>query len=127
MITWRSHFPWQFYRSVLRRFNDFGRNGRKSISGNTVTVDFLGYTAKKGELVVDIKPKEIQLLQLLLKNKGHVLTRQQMIDSIWKPDEMPTDRVIDVYIKNLRKKLWLDWLVTVKGIGYKYEETTWKN
>ena len=47
-----------------------------------VTVDFLGYTAKKGETAVDIKPKEIQLLQLLLKNKGHVLTRQQMIDSI---------------------------------------------
>lgn len=88
-----------------------------------VTVDFLGYTAKKGEAVVDIKPKEIQLLQLLLKNKGHVLTRQQMIDSIWNPDEMPTDRVIDVYIKNLRKKLGLDCLVTVKGIGYKYEET----
>ena len=87
----------------------------KSIEGTEFQIDEL----IGGELVVDIKPKEIQLLQLLLKNKGHVLTRQQMIDSIWNPDEMPTDRVIDVYIKNLRKKLGLDCLVTVKGIGYK--------
>lgn len=92
----------------------------RSIEGTEFQIDEL----IGGELVVDIKPKEIQLLQLLLKNKGHVLTRQQMIDSIRNPDEMPTDRVIDVYIKNLRKKLGLDCLVTVKGIGYKYEETT---
>lgn len=86
-----------------------------------VRVDFLGYTARRGEELVDLKPKEIQLLNLLLKNKGQVLTRNQMIDAIWNPDEMPTDRVIDVYIKNLRKKLQLDCIVTVKGIGYKYE------
>lgn len=87
-----------------------------------VKVDFLGYTAKKGEELVDLKPKEIQLLSLLLKNKGQVLTRNQMIDAIWNSDEMPIDRVIDVYIKNLRKKLQLDCIVTVKGIGYKYED-----
>ncbi len=106
--------------ALLRRENK--RKEVKVWEYQDIKVDFLGYTARKGKELVDLKPKEIQLLNLLLKNKGQVLTRNQMIDAIWNPDEMPTDRVIDVYIKNLRKKLQLDCIVTVKGIGYKYEE-----
>lgn len=86
-----------------------------------VEVDFQGFKATKNNEKVDLKPKEIILLKLLLQHKGHVLTRNQILEFIWK-DEMPIDRVIDVYIKNLRKKLSLDCIVTVKGIGYKYEE-----
>ncbi|WP_294406640.1 winged helix-turn-helix domain-containing protein, partial [uncultured Clostridium sp.] len=41
---------------------------------------------------------------------------------LWEPEECPIDRVIDVYIKNIRKKLLIDCIVTVKGIGYKFEE-----
>lgn len=106
--------------ALLRR-----ENKRKEVSTweyQDIKVDFLGYTARKGEEQVDLKPKEIQLLKLLLKHKGKVLTRQQMIDAVWNINEMPTDRVIDVYIKNLRKKLQLSCIVTVKGIGYKFEE-----
>lgn len=106
--------------ALLRRENK--RKEVKVWEYQDIKVDFLGYTARKGKELVDLKPKEIQLLNLLLKNKGQVLTRNQMIDAIWNPDEMPNDRVIDVYIKNLRKKLQLDCIVTVKGIGYKYEE-----
>lgn len=51
-----------------------------------------------------------------------MLTRNQMLDSLWEIDEAPADRVIDVYIKNLRKKLDLDCITTVKGIGYKFED-----
>lgn len=87
-----------------------------------IEVDFLGFSAKKQGEPVDLKPKEIKLLELLLKYKNQVLTRGQILDSLWDIDEAPTDRVIDVYIKNLRKKLLLDCIVTVKGIGYKFEE-----
>ena len=76
-----------------------------------VEVDFLGFCAKKDNNPVDLKPKEIKLLELLIKHKNQVLTRNQMLDS-----------VIDVYIKNLRKKLDLDCITTVKGIGYKFED-----
>ena len=87
-----------------------------------VEVDFLGFCAKKDNNPVDLKPKEIKLLELLIKHKNQVLTRNQMLDSLWEIDEAPAERVIDVYIKNLRKKLDLDCITTVKGIGYKFED-----
>ena len=45
-----------------------------------------------------------------------------MLDNLWDVEETPLDRVIDVYIKNIRKKLCIDCIITVKGIGYKFEE-----
>jgi len=86
-----------------------------------VTVDFSGYTAKDLTGKIDITPKEIDLLKLLVEHKGLVLTRNQILDDLWGDDYPIIDRTIDTYIKNLRKKLRLDCIVTVKGIGYKYE------
>ena len=73
-----------------------------------VTVDFSGYTAKGPEGKIDITPKEIDLLKLLVEHKGLVLTRSQMLDNLWGADYPIIDRTIDTYIKNLRKKLRLD-------------------
>ena len=87
-----------------------------------IEIDFEGYSAKKNRENIDLKLKEIKLLELLLKYKGKVLTRAQILDNIWNIEESPNDRVIDVYIKNIRKKLSLDCIITVKGIGYKFEE-----
>lgn len=79
---------------------------------------FCAYVRKEP---VDLKPKEILLLKLLLDHANQVLTRDQILDYLWK-EEAPMDRVVDVYIKNLRRKLQLDCIVTIKGIGYKFEE-----
>ena len=87
----------------------------------TVTVDFSGYTAKDSNGKIDITPKEIDLLKLLVEHKGLVLTRSQILDDLWGDSYPIIDRTVDTYIKNLRKKLRLDCIVTVKGIGYKYE------
>lgn len=58
----------------------------------------------------------------LLENKDRVLTRDQILDNVWKDSEdIPYDRVIDVYIKELRKKLKLDCIVTIRNVGYKLE------
>lgn len=84
-------------------------------------VDFSGYTASDSNGKIDIMPKEIDLLRLLVEHKGLVLTRSQILDELWGIDCPITDRTVDTYIKNLRKKLRLDCIVTVKGIGYKYE------
>ena len=86
-----------------------------------VTVDFSGYTASDGNGKIDIMPKEIDLLRLLVEHKGLVLTRSQILDELWGADYPIIDRTVDTYIKNLRKKLRLDCIVTVKGIGYKFE------
>ena len=87
-----------------------------------IEIDFEGYSARKNGENIDLKPKEIKLIELLLKYEGKVLTRAQILDNLWRIEEAPNDRVIDVYIKNIRKKLELDCIVTVKGIGYKFEE-----
>lgn len=84
-------------------------------------VDFSGYRATYEGQDVGVKPMEIKLLSILLANKGQVLSREQILDRIWGQEEAPYDRVVDVYIKNLRKKLHLDCIVTVKNVGYKIE------
>lgn len=103
------------------------RSGKGAMSdtmtfGN-VTVDFSGYTAKDSNGKIDITPKEIDLLKLLVEHKGLVLTRSQILDDLWGDSYPIIDRTVDTYIKNLRKKLRLDCIITVKGIGYKYEVT----
>ena len=91
------------------------------MSFGTVTIDFSGYTAKDNNGKIDITPKEIDLLKLLVEHKGRVLTRSQILDNLWGNSYPIIDRTVDTYIKNLRKKLRLDCIVTVKSIGYKYE------
>ena len=77
---------------------------------------------KYNDQEIDVNAKEIEILKFLLMNEGHVLTRAQIIDNLWKDtEEVPYDRVIDVYIKELRKKFGLDCIVTVRNVGYKLE------
>ena len=85
-------------------------------------VNFSSYTAKVKDEFIDVNAKELEILKYLLENEGHVLTRNQIIDNVWKEiEDIPFDRVIDVYIKELRKKLRLDCIITIRNVGYKLE------
>ena len=103
------------------------RSGKTSelhqIQFGDITIDFGGYTASGKNGQIDLTPKEIDLLKLLVEHKGLVLTRSQILDELWGYDYPIMERTIDTYIKNLRKKLNLDRVITVKGVGYKYEES----
>ena len=88
----------------------------------SIDVNFTSYTAKINDENIDINAKELEILKCLLDNEGQVLTRMQIIDNVWKEtEEVPYDRVIDVYIKELRKKLELDCIITIRNVGYKLE------
>ena len=78
-------------------------------------------TIQLGTVTVDFTPKEIEILKVLIENKGLVLSRNQILDDVWGYDCDVIDRTIDAYIRNIRKKLHLDCITTVKGIGYKLE------
>ena len=85
-------------------------------------IDFVSFRAEVAGQPVEVKPKELEILKYLFLNEGRVLTREQIIENVWKESEdIPFDRVIDVYIKELRKKLKLDCIYTVRGVGYKLE------
>lgn len=85
-------------------------------------VNFTSYSAKVRGKAVDVNAKELEILNYLLENEGCALTRTQILDHVWKDtDEIPYDRVIDVYIKELRKKLELDCILTIRNVGYKLE------
>ena len=89
-----------------------------------VCVNFKSYTAKIDGKTMDINAKELEILKYLLDNAGIALSRAQILDHVWKESEdVPYDRVIDVYIKELRKKLGLDCITTIRNVGYKLEKS----
>ena len=65
--------------------------------------------------------KEFELLRELLTHQGQVLTRQSLLNKIWKYDFYGDERVVDTHIKNLRKKLDINFIQTVRGVGYKID------
>ncbi|SDR79446.1 two-component system, OmpR family, response regulator RegX3 [Friedmanniella luteola] len=75
---------------------------------------------------VKLALKEFELLEMLLRNAGRVMTRGQLIDRIWGADYVGDTKTLDVHVKRLRSKLEADpanprYLVTVRGLGYKFE------
>ena len=94
----------------------------EKFSYKNVEVDFSGYSAKVDGKSVDMNAKEVEILKYLFENEGQALTREQILDHVWKEtEEIPFDRVIDVYIKELRKKLKLDCIFTIRNVRYKLE------
>ena len=88
---------------------------------NDLTVNFSGYSAHDSTGELEVTAKEIDLLKLLVEHQGLVLSRSQILDNLWGDNAEVLDRLVDTYIKNLRKKMHLDCIKTVKGIGYKLE------
>ena len=69
---------------------------------------------------------EFKLLAAFIRRRGRLLTRDQLLDEVWGPDEGPTDRAIDNHIMNLRKKVEPRpdrprYLVSVRGLGYRFD------
>ena len=104
--------------AVLRRYY-----GEMNVwNYNTTSVNFTSFEARVDGQLVDVTAKELAILKLLVEHQGQVLSRSQILDHVWASHEDPPfDRVVDVYIKQLRKKLLLDCIVTVKNVGYKLE------
>ena len=86
-----------------------------------LVVNFSGDSASNANGEIDVAPKELDMLKLLVEHQGLVLSRDQILDGVCGENSFVMDRLVDTYIKNVRKKLKLDCIVTVQGIGYKLE------
>lgn len=84
-----------------------------------ISIDVDSYEAFENEKSIVLTLKEFELLKALMNNPNRVLSRQQLLNYVWGYDYFGYDRIIDVHIKNLRKKFETDFIVTVKGVGYK--------
>ncbi|MCU0247363.1 MAG: response regulator transcription factor [Bryobacter sp.] len=91
-----------------------------------VEVDFARAEVHRNGVLLETTPLEFKLLDTFLKRRGRVLTREQLLDEVWRPDSSPTDRVIDNHIMNLRRKIEPDpqqprYIVSVRGLGYRFD------
>jgi len=80
---------------------------------------FLVYRA--GEKIV-LPKKEFELLHLLASRPNKVFTRERILKAIWEDSVIVTHRTIDVHIRKLREKIGANYVSTVKGVGYKFED-----
>jgi len=90
-----------------------------------LVIDINKYEVWQEDKLIDLKPKEVQLLYFLLNNKNIVFSRDQLLDKVWNYDYMVDTRTVDVHIKRLREKLGnhsTSWSIkTLRGVGYKLE------
>lgn len=101
-------------RAVLKRKDHPDPEGE-------VTIDHERHIVSKGGEEIVLPRKEFNLLSLLQSRPGKLFTREEIYDAVWGNDVVVGERTIDVHIRNLRKKIGEDHIVTVKGVGYKYE------
>ncbi|MBU3175118.1 response regulator transcription factor [Clostridium estertheticum] len=92
--------------------------------GNLV-IDFGKHEVIKSEIRIDLTLKEFELLQILIKNKGRVMTRDFLLDKIWGYEYVGETRTVDVHIRHLRQKIEEDdknpvYIQTIRGIGYRF-------
>ncbi|MDB8792486.1 response regulator transcription factor [Romboutsia sp. 1001216sp1] len=85
-------------------------------------LDLNTYTAKIKEETIELTLKEFNILKTLIEKYPQVVTRESLLDSIWGYDYYGDTRIVDAHIKNIRKKIVLPYIKTVKGIGYTLEK-----
>lgn len=111
-------------RAVLRRSNSDG-SSTPALEGGGVRLDPERFEVTVHGELVHLPRKEFELLELLMENRGRVLTREHLIDQIWGSDYFGDTRTLDVHIKRLRSKIETDphdpkHLQTIRGLGYKF-------
>ena len=110
-------------KALLRRSNV--KKEENIIKFGDVVVNFKTREVTKGTQNVELTLKEFELLKLLIKNKGNILTRELLLDKIWGYEYIGETRTVDVHIRHLRKKIESDdknpqYIQTIRGVGYKF-------
>ena len=113
-------------RAVLRRRGEPEELVPATVEAGPVRMDVDRHVVSVGGDAVPMPLKEFELLELLLRNAGRVLTRGQLIDRVWGSDYVGDTKTLDVHVKRLRAKVEPDpgsprHIVTVRGLGYKFE------
>src|SRR5579884_2565988 len=114
-------------RALLRRVDlmkqsaDRGESRRDILEVAGLCIDVAGRTVRRGEIPIDLTPKEFDLLSLLAEQPGRAYSREYLLQRIWGDEYVGFDRTVDTHVVRLRRKLGSmgDRIATVWGIGYK--------
>src|SRR5665647_3338652 len=113
-------------KAVLRRGHEPEELMPATLESGPVRMDVERHTVTVNGTPIALPLKEFELLEILLRNSGRVLTRMQLIDRVWGSDYVGDTKTLDVHVKRLRAKVEPDppnpqFIVTVRGLGYKFE------
>jgi DNA-binding response OmpR family regulator len=113
---------------LLARVRALGRRGARQANGRTqlragdLMLDVSRHSAVRGDREIELTVKEFQLLELLLRHQGQVLSRSQILDHVWQYDRDFASNVVDIYIHYLRNKVDKGFdrqlIHTIRGVGY---------
>lgn len=115
------------FNLLIQRVKAVLRRGRINISSDLLIfeklkLDLNTYSAQIDDQNIELTLKEFNILKMLIEKYPQVVTRENLLDSIWGYDYYGDTRIVDAHIKNLRKKISLPYIKTVKGIGYTLEK-----
>jgi two-component system OmpR family response regulator len=105
-------------RALLRRPK---AHGGSTYSAGHITLDTVAKSVTKKGKLVHVTAKEFQLLEYLLRHKGEVLSKDQLLDHVWADEDRVQHNTVETFIANLRKKIGEgdEVIETVRGYGYK--------
>ena len=116
-------------RAMLRRSRMTSETASSSdelLKAGDIEVDLASHMARLGGAPLELKPREFELLALLVANKGRAFTREQILERLWGHDYIGDTRTVDVHIRWLREKIEADpgspkKIITIRGVGYRFE------
>ena len=111
-------------KAVIRRYDKKNDDAMQQIVIPNLSINYSTYTVIYHGQILELPPKEFELLYFLASNPNRVFSREQLLDRIWGYEFIGDTRTVDVHVKRLREKTCLDdvWAIkTVWGIGYKME------
>jgi two-component system, OmpR family, alkaline phosphatase synthesis response regulator PhoP len=104
--------------ALVRRTKQISDN--KVLEIHNLTIDPVQFIVVKDGKSILLAKKEFELLYLLAAKPGRVFLRNEILNTVWGADVIVGDRTIDVHIRKIRQKLDVDYITTVKGVGYKF-------
>ncbi len=115
------------FNLLIKRVEAILRRSIKSNDNNTINFEKLKlnlstYSVQIGDENIELTLKEFNILKTLIEKYPQVITRENLLDSIWGYDYYGDTRIVDAHIKNIRKKIKIPYIKTVKGIGYTLEK-----
>tara|TARA_B110000908_G_scaffold41395_1_gene50334 strand:- start:5146 stop:5658 length:513 start_codon:yes stop_codon:yes gene_type:complete len=107
-------------KAILRR--DDSRSQEKTDNTSSIIIDRERYVVIQNGKDIQLPRKEFELLALLVSKPGNVFERDLILDTVWGTAIVVGNRTIDVHIRKLREKIGDNYIQTVKGIGYKFND-----